>query len=224
MLYDRDELWESCVTSKNRPPQKKFRYDSSGDVFRASDAGKCPRALTYEFRNGVRDLSPFWGDMGAAVEKFVARAIKEYVPKVNRVYTDTPTTDYAPREYISAALNLELDGVVGMVVRARPDALVSFSNLATTLVEVKGIYKRPDEPKLNHYRQVQATWRAFPNIERAVLLYVTRSYGTPRAFAIRYDEEEFNDIVRMFQKVRRSVKGSTYPECTCGRCPSWKRK
>jgi len=195
------EKIDEFYTSKQR--------DRDRDYFYITDAGKCPRAVYFQFKKVPK---------------------KPMDARVLRVFE---SGDHTHLRIISSlfALGLvkatEIDIPNKEIVHGRADVIITVDG-EPMIVEIKSInsasFARLEAPEPDHYKQLQLYLHFF-NLKKGIVLYENKNTQELKEFAVDYDEKTVKECIEKFHILLAQIKSDTIPSVNdvnqwrCSYCP-----
>ncbi len=171
--------------------------DRKQSHFYITDAGKCPRAIFFKFKNAPRKdieariLRMF--DHGDHIHQLIMRALFE----ARNVHVVASEINIPPQEIISG----------------RADAIVSVDNKLYVL-DIKSmnsmIFNKLKEPKEENVYQVQLYLHFF-GVKNGILLYVNKDTQGLKEFQFPYDKKIAEGILRGMEKLKKKIDKNIIP-------------
>jgi CRISPR/Cas system-associated exonuclease Cas4 (RecB family) len=178
----------------------KFYRDSFQERERAyfyvTDAGKCPRAVYFQFKKAPR---------------------MEFDPRILRIFDEG---DYTHMRLLKALFSL---GVVRAaeirippqkIISGRADAIVTLDDGQLYVVDFKSIssfgFRPLDQPKTDHIKQVQLYMHYF-KIPRGILLYENKNTQELKEFFLEYDPRLIKKLLGNFEVLKGQIDKNIVP-------------
>ena len=163
--------------------------------FYISDAGKCPRALYFQFKKVPR---------------------KQPNPRILRVFDEG---DYIHMRLMSVLFSLGVAKAVEVsippreLIHGRADAIVVFDNTPYVL-EIKSTsdfnFRKLKKPQPYHLKQLQLYMHYF-KIAKGILLYENKDNQRLKEFLIEYDPNIVEKLLKDFELLREQIKKDVIP-------------
>ncbi len=163
--------------------------------FYVTDAGKCPRAIFFKFKNAPA------ADLSADVLRLLDHG------------------DYIQMQILSNLFSL---GIVRAsevrippqeIISGRADAIITLDN-ELYVIDVKGInsnaFKAMDEPKLDNVNQLQLYLHFF-KIEKGILLYVNKNTLELKEYLIPYGREYCEKLMAGLVALKEKIDSNVIP-------------
>ncbi len=177
----------------------KFYLDRERDKeqhhFYITDAGKCPRAIFFKFKNVPRE---------------------KMTPEVLRMFDHG---DYIQMQILSNLFSL---GIVRAsevkippqeLVSGRADAIVTLNN-ELYVVDFKSmnslVFKNLQKPKEDNVNQLQLYLHFF-KIPKGILLYINKDTLELKEFVIQYNQNLAQKLLRDFQNLKKQIDSDIVP-------------
>jgi len=186
--------------------------DKAQTSFYVSEAGKCPRAVFFKFKNAPR---------------------KDLEANVLRLFDHGDHMHQLIMKPIISSLDLhvvcsEVDMPPQQLVRGRADAIIS-DGKDLYVLDIKSmnsmIFRNLAKPKEENIDQIQLYLHYF-QIPKGILLYVDKDKLALKEFEINYNKERAEKIIADLNKLKKRIDSNTiplrladYPEnWQCGLC------
>ena len=177
----------------------KFYLDQQRDKeqhhFYISDAGKCPRAVFFKFKNAPR-------------KKMDARILRIF-EKGEYIHRNIFNVLYRLRIGIATEVSIPAQEIVS----GRADAILYINN-ENYVLDIKSInsmiFKTMTEPKIENAYQIQLYMHYF-NVKKGILLYIDKDRQEIKEFLVDYDEKLVNSLLDKFKTLKRKVDSNIIP-------------
>jgi len=163
--------------------------------FYITDAGKCPRAVFFKFKNVPREAM---------------------APRILRIFEHGENIH---RSIFNILYRLRIGCVTEVpipsqeIISGRADAILCIGN-ENYVLDIKSInsmiFKRMTEPKEENVYQVQLYMHYF-NIKKGILLYVDKDQQDLKEFFLDYDEVLCNSLLDKFKNLKGQVEKGEMP-------------
>jgi CRISPR-associated protein Cas4 len=182
--------------------------DRDREHFYITDAGKCPRAVYFQFK------------------KIPKKAMDA---RILRVFEHG---DYTHLRIISTLFSLglvkatEIDIPNKEIVHGRADAIVNIDG-EPYVVEIKSInsiaFGKLESPDPDHYKQIQLYLHYF-NIKKGIVIYENKNTQEIKEFAVDYDEKTVQEVLEKFHVLKAQIQSNIVPSkgdmgWKCNYCP-----
>jgi CRISPR/Cas system-associated exonuclease Cas4 (RecB family) len=164
--------------------------------FYITDAGKCPRAVFFKFKNAPKEPTD---------------------PRIMRIFEHGENIH---RSIFNILYRLRMGVVTEVpipsqeIISGRADAILCVGN-ENYVLDIKSInsmiFKNMSAPKEENVYQIQLYLHYF-NIKKGVLLYIDKDQQNMKEFFIDYDEQLCNSLLDKFQALKVKVEKSEIPE------------
>jgi len=164
--------------------------------FYITDAGKCPRAVFFKFKNAPRE----------AIE-----------PRLMRIFEHG---EHIHRNIFNILYRLRIGCTTEIsipeqeIVSGRADAILCM-NSENYVLDIKSInsmlFRKLDKAKEENIYQVQLYMHFF-GVKKAILLYVDKDQQNIKEFFIDYDEALCKSLMDKFYKLKELVEKDILPE------------
>ena len=190
----------------------KFYLDKEKDKeqlhFYITDAGKCPRAIFFKFKNVPR---------------------KKIEPRILRVFDHG---DYIQMQVLNALFSL---GIVRAsevkippqeIISGRADAIVTLEN-ELYVVDFKSmnsmIFRKLTEPKKENVNQLQLYLHFF-KIPKGILLYVSKDDSALKEFLVKYNKSKAEKLLKDLSDLKIKIENNIIPTVITGYPTDWQCK
>jgi len=163
--------------------------------FYITDAGKCPRAIFFKFKNAPR-------------AKMDARVLRIY-----------EHGEYLHRNILNILIRLGLVVAAEInipnkeLVSGRADAILSINNELYVL-DIKSInsmlFRNLTAPKEENVYQIQLYLHFF-NIKKGILLYIDKDQQEIKEFSVEYDPELCQRLLQEFERLKEKIDADIVP-------------
>ncbi|MDO8663654.1 MAG: Dna2/Cas4 domain-containing protein [Candidatus Wildermuthbacteria bacterium] len=178
--------------------------------FYITDAGKCPRAIFFKFKNAPREemeakiLRMF--DHGDHIHQLIMKPLLS----VREIHVVASEVNIPPQELISG----------------RADAIIS-DGKDLYVLDIKSmnsmIFKNLTEPKEENTYQVQLYLHYF-KISRGILLYVNKDTQELKEFRVDYDKDLSDRLLAELSNLKTKIDGNIIPQRISGYPGDWQCK
>ena len=189
----------------------KFYLDRQKDKeqhhFYITDAGKCPRAVFFKFKNAPRE------EMEAKVLRMfdhgdhLHQLIMKPLLSIKEIHVVASEVNIPPQELISG----------------RADAIIS-DGKDLYILDIKSmnsmVFKNLDEAKAENIDQVQLYLHYF-KIPKGLLLYVDKDRLELKEFIVNYDQKRANDLLLDLTKLKDKIDSNIVPSRLSGWPDNW---
>jgi CRISPR/Cas system-associated exonuclease Cas4 (RecB family) len=172
--------------------------DKEQQHFYISDAGKCPRAIFFKFKNVPREeikaniLRLF--DHGDHIHQLIMKPLLS----IRDIHVVAAEVNIPPQELISG----------------RADAIVSCGKELYVL-DIKSmnsmIFRKLEYPKEENVDQVQMYLHYF-KISKGILLYVNKDTQELKEFVVKYDKNRSEDLLKGLADLKIKIDSNVVPE------------
>lgn len=166
--------------------------------FYITDAGKCPRAVFFKFKNAPRAeieakiLRMF--DHGDQVHQLIMRPLLS----IKEIHVVASEVNIGPQELISG----------------RADAILS-DGKDLYVLDIKSmnsmVFKNLVEPKEDNVNQIQLYLHFF-KIPRGILLYVNKDTLELKEFLINYNRDVVENILKSLNELKKKIDKNIVPQ------------
>jgi CRISPR/Cas system-associated exonuclease Cas4 (RecB family) len=179
----------------------KFYLDRQRDReqhhFYITDAGKCPRAVFFKFKNAPKEsiepnvLRMF--DHGDHIHQMIMKPLLS----VREIHVVASEVNIPPQELVSG----------------RADAIVS-DGKELYVLDIKSmnsmIFKNLEEPKPENIDQVQLYMHYF-KIPNGILLYVNKDNQSLKEFIFKHDKKISNALIKGLEDLKEKIENNIVP-------------
>ena len=169
--------------------------DNQRTHFYVTDAGKCPRAIFFKFKQAPRE---------------------KMEPRILRVFDNG---DYIHRFILRPLFSLglvrasEIDTPPHNLVSGRADAILTIDNELYVL-DIKSmtttLFRKLTQPKQDNLYQIQLYLHFF-NIKKGILLYVNKDNQELKEFLVSYNQELCQKILNDLRALRDKINQNIIP-------------
>jgi len=163
--------------------------------FYVTDAGKCPRAIFFKFKNAPR-------------EKMDPRLLRIY-EKGEYLHRNIFNILYRLKIGVTTEVPIPAQGLVA----GRADAILSINN-ENYVLDIKSInsmiFKNLKEPKPENVYQIQLYLHYF-DIKKGILLYIDKDQQDIKEFLVDYDPNIVNTILKSFTNLKEKIEKNIVP-------------
>jgi len=163
--------------------------------FYITDAGKCPRAVYFQFKNAPK---------------------KQMDARILRVFDHG---DYTHLRIISTLFSLglvkatEIEIPNNEIIHGRADAILNIEK-EPHVAEIKSInsvsFNRLECPEQDHYKQIQLYLHFF-NIKKGILIYENKNSQELKEFIVNYDEKLAKELLEKFNLLKIDIDKNIIP-------------
>jgi len=181
--------------------------DKERTHFYITDAGKCPRAIFFKFKNAPREeiaakvLRMF--DHGDHVHQLIMKPLLS----VREIHVVASEVNIPPQEIISG----------------RSDAILS-DGKEMYVLDIKSmnsmIFRTLKEPKEENVNQVQLYLHYF-KIKKGILLYVNKDSLEIKEFIVEYDKKRSDSLLEALTNLKKQIDKNIVPERITDYPSSW---
>ncbi|MFA5877923.1 MAG: Dna2/Cas4 domain-containing protein [Candidatus Staskawiczbacteria bacterium] len=163
--------------------------------FYITDAGKCPRAVFFKFKNVPREL------MDARILRVFEHG--EYIHRniFNVLYR------------LRIGVTTEIPIPAQEIISGRADAILCINN-ENYVLDIKSmnsmIFRNLVAPKEENVYQIQLYLHYF-NIKKGILLYIDKDQQNMKEFVVNYDEKLVKGLIDGFQDLKVKVETNIVP-------------
>lgn len=189
----------------------KFYLDKQKDKeqrhFYVTDAGKCPRAVFFKFKNAPRE------EMDANILRIFEHGdhIHEMIMKpllsIRDIHVVASEVNIPPQELISG----------------RADAILSDGKNLYVL-DIKSmnsmVFRNLDEPKSENVDQIQLYLHYF-KIPKGILLYVSKDNQDLKEFEVEYDRRKSENLLAALADLKEKIDSNVIPSRISGYPSDW---
>ena len=183
------------------------KKDKEQQHFYITDAGRCPRAIFFKFKNVPREeieakvLRMF--DHGDHIHQLIMKPLLS----VREIHVVASEVNIPPQELISG----------------RADAIISDGKNLYVL-DIKSmnsmIFKNLAEPKEENIDQIQLYLHYF-KIPRGILLYVNKDNQDLKEFLITYNKNRASQLLKDLNDLKDEIDSDIVPDRILGHANNW---
>ena len=189
----------------------KFYLDRQKDKeqrhFYITDAGRCPRAVFFKFKNVAR------ADMEAKVLRMFDHG--DYIHQLIM----KPLFGIREIHVVAAEVNIPLQEIIS----GRADAILS-DGKDLFVLDIKSmnsmIFKNLAQPKEENINQIQLYLHYF-KIPKGVLLYVNKDTQELKDFVVEYDEDRATALLKDLEILKNKIDSNVVPARIPGYPSDW---
>ena len=163
--------------------------------FYITDAGKCPRAVFFKFKNAPHE------PMDARIMRIFERGENMHRSIFNILYR------------LRLGVVTEIPIPSQEIISGRADAILCVGN-ENYVLDIKSInsmiFKRMTAPKEENVYQIQLYLHFF-NIKKGILLYIDKDQQDMKEFFVDYDEQLCSSLLEKFQALKNQVDANIMP-------------
>jgi len=163
--------------------------------FYITDAGKCPRAVFFKFKNAPRE------PIDARLMRIFERGENIHRSIFNILYR------------LRMGVVTEIPIPSQEIISGRADAILCIGN-ENYVLDIKSInsmvFRKMTEPKEDNVYQIQLYLHFF-NIKKGILLYIDKDMQEMKEFFVDYDEALCKDLLDKFNVLKDQVDGDILP-------------
>ena len=163
--------------------------------FYITDAGKCPRAVFFKFKNAPRE------PMDARIMRVFEHGENIHRSIFNILY----------RLRIGVVTEIPIPSQE--IISGRADAILCIGN-ENYVLDIKSInsmiFKNMSSPKEENIYQIQLYLHYF-NIKKGILLYIDKDQQSMKEFFVDYDESLCKSLLDKFQALKGQVESNMVP-------------
>jgi CRISPR/Cas system-associated exonuclease Cas4 (RecB family) len=164
--------------------------------FYITDAGKCPRAVFFKFKNAPRE------PMEARILRIFEHGENIHRSIFNILYR------------LKLGVVTEVPIPTSEIVSGRADAILCVGN-ENYVLDIKSInsmiFRKMTQPKEENVYQIQLYMHFF-NIKKAILLYIDKDQQEMKEFFVDYDEVLCKSLLDKFDLLKKQVEQGVVPE------------
>ena len=173
--------------------------------FYITDAGKCPRAVFFKFKNAER-------------EPIDARIMRIFEHGEN-IHRSIFNILYRLRMGVVTEVSIPSQEIIS----GRADAILCMGN-ENYVLDIKSmnsmIFRKLLAPKEDNIYQIQLYMHFF-NIKKGILLYIDKDQQEMKEFFVDYDEALCKDLLDKFYALKEKVEANIVPERLEGYPKNW---
>jgi CRISPR/Cas system-associated exonuclease Cas4 (RecB family) len=163
--------------------------------FYITDAGKCPRAVFFKFKNAVK------APMDARIMRIFEHGENIHRSIFNILYR------------LRLGVVTEVPIPSQEIISGRADAILCIGN-ENYVLDIKSmnsmIFRKLTEPKEENVYQIQLYLHYF-NIKKGILLYIDKDRQEMKEFFVEYDEALCKDLLDKFYALKDQVEKNVVP-------------
>ena len=163
--------------------------------FYITDAGKCPRAVFFKFKNAPRE------PMDARIMRIFERGENMHRSIFNILYR------------LRLGVVTEIPIPTSEIISGRADAILCIGN-ENYVLDIKSInsmiFKRMAAPKEENVYQIQLYLHFF-NIKKGILLYIDKDQQDMKEFFVDFGEQLCNSLLDKFNSLKAQVEKNEVP-------------
>ena len=163
--------------------------------FYITDAGKCPRAVFFKFKNAPRQ------PIDARIMRIFEHGENIHRSIFNILYR------------LRLGVVTEIPIPSQEIISGRADAILCVGN-ENYVLDIKSmnsmIFRKLTAPKEDNVYQIQLYLHFF-NIKKGILLYIDKDQQAMKEFFVDYDEALCNDLLDKFYDLKEKVEKNTLP-------------
>jgi CRISPR/Cas system-associated exonuclease Cas4 (RecB family) len=163
--------------------------------FYITDAGKCPRAVFFKFKNAPRE------PMDARIMRIFEHGENIHRSIFNILYR------------LKLGVVTEIPIPSQEIISGRADAILCIGN-ENYVLDIKSmnsmIFRNLNEPKEENVFQIQLYMHFF-NIKKGILLYIDKDRQEMKEFFVDYDETLCKDLLDKFYALKDQVEKNLIP-------------
>lgn len=164
--------------------------------FYITDAGKCPRAVFFKFKNAPRE------PMDARIMRIFERGENMHRSIFNILYR------------LRLGVVTEIPIPSQEIISGRADAILCIGN-ENYVLDIKSInsmiFRKMQEPKEENVYQIQLYLHFF-NIKKGILLYIDKDQQEMKEFFVDYDEALCKGLLDKFYLLKDQVEKNVLPD------------
>jgi len=173
--------------------------------FYITDAGKCPRAIFFKFKNAPRKK------MDARILRIFERGEYFHRNIFNILYR------------LRIGITTEVPIPAQEIVSGRADAILCINN-ENYVLDIKSmnsmIFKNLTQPKEENVYQLQLYLHFF-KIKKGILLYINKDTEDIKEFIIDYDSNLAQSLLKDFQELKKKIDKDIVPKRFSGWPNNW---
>ena len=164
--------------------------------FYITDAGKCPRAVFFKFKNAPREKMD---------------------PRILRIFEKG---EYMHRNIFNILYRLKLGVTTEVqipaqeIVSGRADAILCLNN-ENYVLDIKSmnsmVFRKLEEPKEENVNQIQLYLHYF-KIPKGILLYMSKDTSELKDFVIQYNPKLAHYLLKGLETLDKKIKANIVPE------------
>lgn len=177
----------------------KFYLDQQRDRqqthFYISDAGKCPRAVFFKFKNAPREK------MDARILRIFERGEHLHRNIFNILYR------------LKIGVTTEIPIPAQEIISGRADAILCVNN-ENYVLDIKSmnsmVFRKLTAPKEENAQQLQLYMHYF-NIKKGILLYIDKDRQELKEFIVHYDANLVQSLLGGLEELKKQIESDTVP-------------
>ena len=173
--------------------------------FYITDAGKCPRAVFFKFKNAARE------PIDARIMRIFEHGENIHRSIFNILYR------------LRLGVVTEIPIPSQEIISGRADAILCIGN-ENYVLDIKSmnsmIFRKLLAPKEENIYQIQLYMHFF-NIKKSILLYIDKDQQEMKEFFVDYDEALCKDLLDKFYALKEKVEANIVPERLEGYPKNW---
>ncbi len=163
--------------------------------FYITDAGKCPRAVFFKFKNVPR-------------EKIDARILRIF-ERGETLHRDIFNVLYRLRIGVTTEVSIPAQEIIS----GRADAILSIDK-ENYVLDIKSInsmvFNKMAEPKIENVYQIQLYLHYF-NVKKGILLYIDKDRQDIKEFIVNYDKKLVKSLLDDFKMLKKKIDSNIIP-------------
>ncbi|MEK7658745.1 MAG: PD-(D/E)XK nuclease family protein [Patescibacteria group bacterium] len=164
--------------------------------FYITDAGKCPRAVFFKFKNAPRE------PMDARILRIFEHG--------EHIHRNIFNVLYRLRIGVTTEISIPSQEIIS----GRADAILCINN-ENYVLDIKSmnsmIFRNLNQPKEENIYQIQLYLHYF-NIKKGILLYIDKDQQNIKEFVVDYDAELVKSLLDKFYSLKTKVEENIVPE------------
>ncbi len=173
--------------------------------FYITDAGKCPRAIFFKFKNAPRQK------MDARILRIFERGEHMHRNIFNILYR------------LRIGVTTEIPIPAQEIISGRADAILCINN-ENYVLDIKSmnsmVFRNLQQPKTENIYQIQLYLHYF-NIKKGILFYIDKDQQNIKEFLVNYDEKLVQSLLDGFTKLKKKIEINTIPETLSDYPKNW---
>lgn len=173
--------------------------------FYITDAGKCPRAVFFKFKNAPRE------PMEPRILRIFEHGERLHQNIFNILYR------------LKIGVTTEVKIPSQEIVSGRADAIICLDG-KNYVLDIKSmnsmIFKKLDAPKEENIYQIQLYLHFF-KIEHGILMYIDKDQQNIKEFIIQYDPELAQSLLSSFEDLKKKIESDTIPPTLADYLTNW---
>ena len=163
--------------------------------FYITDAGKCPRAVFFKFKNAPR----------APMEPRILRIFE----RGEQIHQNIFNILYRLRIGVTTEVKIPAQEIVS----GRADAIFCIDG-KNYVLDIKSmnsmVFRNLQEPKIENVYQIQLYLHYF-NIPHGILMYIDKDKQDIKEFIVQYDEQLIKQLLNNFEQLKNKIETNTVP-------------